>query len=195
MAEDKEETMAPTEPAAAERPRRIQLRRTKGWRMPPNTVKVDRTTKWGNPYIVKEAREAGYGGTDHQLAAWCVDLFRRAAISNKTGEYDPRVRSAAEIRAALSGKNLACWCRPDAPCHADVLLKIANAAAGSNGEARTPVLRPANLPTHSVVLHDGSGNRLVADVEAQSPSEALSKVLDKIRPEERQNWSEARKVT
>lgn len=33
-------------------PERIQLRRTKGWRMPPDTVKVDRTTKWGNPFVV-----------------------------------------------------------------------------------------------------------------------------------------------
>ena len=67
-----------------------------------------------------------------------------------------------------------------------------NAAAGSIDEACASMLRPANLPTHSVVLHDGSGNRLVADVEAASPSEALSKVLEKIRPEERQNWSEER---
>ena len=33
-------------------PLRIQLSRRKGWRMPPNTVKVDRTTKWGNPFVV-----------------------------------------------------------------------------------------------------------------------------------------------
>src|SRR5690606_3378888 len=34
---------------------RVQLRRSKGWRMPPNTVKVDRTTKWGNPFVVGRA--------------------------------------------------------------------------------------------------------------------------------------------
>jgi hypothetical protein len=33
-------------------PERVQLIRTKGWQIPPNTVKVDRTTKWGNPFIV-----------------------------------------------------------------------------------------------------------------------------------------------
>jgi hypothetical protein len=32
-------------------PERIQLKRAKGWRMPENTVKVDRTTKWGNPFV------------------------------------------------------------------------------------------------------------------------------------------------
>jgi hypothetical protein len=33
-------------------PERIQLKRTKGWRMPPNSVKVDRSTQWGNPFRV-----------------------------------------------------------------------------------------------------------------------------------------------
>ena len=36
-------------------PTRIQLRRTKGWRMPAGTVKVDRTTAFGNPWRVGEA--------------------------------------------------------------------------------------------------------------------------------------------
>lgn len=39
-------------PKAKVKPVRVQLKRTKGWRMPPNTVKVDRTTKWGNPFVV-----------------------------------------------------------------------------------------------------------------------------------------------
>jgi hypothetical protein len=36
----------------AMKPYRIQLKRTKGWRMPANTVKVDRSTRWGNPFKV-----------------------------------------------------------------------------------------------------------------------------------------------
>jgi hypothetical protein len=32
------------------RPHRIQLRRSKGWRMPAETLKVDRTTLFGNPF-------------------------------------------------------------------------------------------------------------------------------------------------
>lgn len=35
-------------------PERIQLSRRKGWKMPPNTVKVDRSTPWGNPFAVGE---------------------------------------------------------------------------------------------------------------------------------------------
>ena len=33
-------------------------------------------------------------------------------------------------KAALEGKNLACWCAVDQTCHADVLLEIANEAGG-----------------------------------------------------------------
>lgn len=39
----------------------------------------------------------------------------------------PTPPTAEEIRAHLRGKNLACWCALDAPCHADVLIEIANA--------------------------------------------------------------------
>ena len=49
-------------------PERIQLKRSKGWRMPPNTVKVDRTTRWGNPYRV------GMPGVPDRATA--VALFR-----------------------------------------------------------------------------------------------------------------------
>ena len=50
----------------SETPARIQLRRAKGWRMPENTVKVDRSTPWGNPFKV------GEDGTAHD----CVELYK-----------------------------------------------------------------------------------------------------------------------
>lgn len=93
-------------------PDRIQLRRTKGWRMPEGAVKVDRSTRFGNPY------QAGKDGDGDR--AYLVRLF---------AEYLARPEQAelvADIKASLRGKRLACWCPPDAPCHADVLLKIAN---------------------------------------------------------------------
>lgn len=96
-------------------PVRIQLKRTKGWRMPENTVKVDRTTRWGNPYRIGDRYSIDgmkFGKVkDAQMA---VDLFRRRHIRGRT-----------EI-IHLRGKNLACWCKPGEPCHADVLLEIAN---------------------------------------------------------------------
>jgi hypothetical protein len=87
-------------------PVRIQLRRTKGWRMPPNTVKVDRSTKWGNPYKVPAP------GCEAEIVA----LFRR---------YTAPTLPIEDLR----GKNLACWCPLDQPCHADVLLEMANREA------------------------------------------------------------------
>jgi hypothetical protein len=91
-------------------PERIQLKRTKGWRMPENTVKVDRTTRWGNPFPVE-----WFDGD----AARAVEAFR--AFVN------PGSPLAVSIPLNLRGKNLACWCALDAPCHADVLLELANA--------------------------------------------------------------------
>lgn len=88
-------------------PQRIQLRRTKGWRKPPDTVVVSRPSRWGNPFSV-----VAYGprGAVRKYRRWLQTMIA-------AGEID---------LGPLRGKNLACWCAPDAPCHADVLLDIAN---------------------------------------------------------------------
>ena len=103
------------------KPKRIQLQRTKGWRMPANTVKVDRTTRWGNPFTLeacgtREAAVARYG-------EWLNGAV--VAPANETP------LTPAEIRLALRGKNLACWCPLDGPCHSNTLLKIANSLGGA----------------------------------------------------------------
>lgn len=114
-------------------PERVQRRRTKGWRMPANTVYVGRPTHWGNHWVV--VRKHGMWGTvlefdqspDHFFPAAtkeeaqqdAVDAYRNnLAIGYKGG--------AARIRRELAGKNLACWCPLDQACHADVLLELAN---------------------------------------------------------------------
>lgn len=103
-------------------PHRVRLSRRKGWRMPENTVRVDRATRWGNPWRVDKAREVGFSGSDDDLAQACANWFR-----NGVQRRLPAVGyGVEEVRAALAGRNLACWCRLDAPCHADVLLEIAN---------------------------------------------------------------------
>ncbi len=89
-------------------PQRIQLSRAKGWRMPPNTVKVDRTTFWGNMYPVGPKQSA-----EQAVAKFKAFVGRRPEL-------------ISEFKSRLRGKNLACWCKPGAPCHADVLLEIAN---------------------------------------------------------------------
>ena len=104
----------------SDQPKRVQLSRAKGWRMPENTVKVDRTTKWGNPFRVGARNPCG-SVTINARHAW--RLYLGFAPQNE--------RFVAAARVELGGKNLACWCRLPPPyeddeCHAAVLLKIAN---------------------------------------------------------------------
>lgn len=103
-------------------PERIQLSRAKGWRMPPDTLKVDRTTKWGNPFAV------GPGRTQEK----CVDLYKKLLAGFipllATPDYKTLEAYLAFATANISelhGKNLACWCKLGTPCHADVLLEVA----------------------------------------------------------------------
>src|SRR5262245_25713056 len=92
-------------------PRRIQRRRTKGWKKPPGVIdcgrQKDSCGPYGNPYRV------GPDGT----ATECVATFRRL--------YDNPL-SRARIRKALDGKGLLRWCKVGDPCQADVLVLWAN---------------------------------------------------------------------
>lgn len=105
------------------KPKRVRLSRAKGWKMPDNTVKVDRTTKWGNPFVVGQ----------HGTRAECVHFYAKLAAgyicltAGPTAE-EQRVARVWMEKASdqLRGRNLACWCPLDAPCHADILLEIAN---------------------------------------------------------------------
>lgn len=107
-------------------PKRIQRKRSKGWTMPPNTVYVGRPTKWGNPFRISngDCSHPDCGPKSHHpiSAQDAVDAFRRWLTEsfNKT------------VRAELRGKDLACWCPLNQPCHADVLLEIANAEQVAN---------------------------------------------------------------
>ena len=98
-------------------PERIQRKRTKGWRMPPNTVDVTRSSKWGNPFVVDA----------HLDAAGAVALYREHMCGSAKGLMRWNRDRLREQLHELRGKNLACWCPIGAPCHADVLLEIANA--------------------------------------------------------------------
>ncbi|QHO91055.1 hypothetical protein CWT12_06585 [Actinomyces sp. 432] len=124
-------------------PRRIQRRRTRGWRMPGGAVYVGRPSRWGNPFAVggeyrvdSEPGAAALLGvpgpgeavlrpqTRREAAvaylAWlCWDLVLLPA---KTGPVPPL---PAIIVGELAGRDLACWCPLDEPCHADVLLAVA----------------------------------------------------------------------
>lgn len=98
-------------------PRRVQMRRTKGWRKPAGAVYVGRPSKWGNPFMVETARKFKPAGTDFELRRACVRAFAIWAAERMGNEPD--------WLAPLRGKDLACWCGPG-PCHADILLELAN---------------------------------------------------------------------
>lgn len=116
-------------------PKRIQMSRQHPWRAEnPDAVIVARPSKWGNPFaVVKDGhywgvKPPGYANTEqssrriHKIDALAVAVsyYRCDAVFH-----------VAEIRAELAGKDLACWCPLDQPCHADVLLEIANAEVAS----------------------------------------------------------------
>lgn len=121
-------------------PERVQLSRAKGWRMPPNTLKVDRTTKWGNPWVPGSPGwvwiEPGSGvrlpmiltqeGAVDRFRRWLRGEFRRTHGHPVYEAVIPPTRDPPDP-GELRGKNLACWCKLGAPCHADVLLELANA--------------------------------------------------------------------
>jgi hypothetical protein len=99
-------------------PLRVQLQRRAGWRMPPNTVKVDRSTRWGNPMRTGP----GYP------AAEAVADYERWLIGSSAPQFAhlSAPPSREQIRKDLWDRNLACWCPLGQACHADVLLKLAN---------------------------------------------------------------------
>lgn len=85
-------------------PERLQLSRVKGARLRDGAIKVDRTTAWGNPCKMPPII--------------AVEVFK--GIAEERMQRDP------QWLAPLRGKDLACWCKLDALCHADVLLDLAN---------------------------------------------------------------------
>ena len=102
-------------------PIRIQRKRTKGWKMPPNTVYVGRPTKYGNPFTVGSP---------------LCETPQRAV---RNFEYNVHSILTDEQIAQLRGKDLACWCPLDQPCHADILLRLANAP--ESGETARNVVK------------------------------------------------------
>ena len=81
--------------------------------MPDDTIYVGRPSVWGNPFVVGSQLLNG----DTLTAEKAVALYRQHVLE---------VFDLCTIRARLGGKNLACWCPLDRPCHADVLLELAN---------------------------------------------------------------------
>lgn len=104
-------------------PCRIRRKRTKGFKTPANTVYVGRGSAWGNPYFLDNGQVKLHtakgiwieGAGDINIV---VAMFKQR-IERRISEGDVDI-------SQLRGKNLSCWCGVNDPCHADVLLELAN---------------------------------------------------------------------
>lgn len=121
------------------KPLRLQLSRKKGFNLQASSiaangftaVNVARPGKWGNPYYPGSG--IGYGFFDekmqpcsyHPTPDVCVRWFRFRMDGMRQHEPEEYARFIGPLR----GQNLACWCDAGAPCHADVLLELANGEA------------------------------------------------------------------
>jgi len=110
--------------------KRIQRKRVKGWKMPANAVSVTRPGRYGNPYTVRPIGLTEWivyewdemVGTKTRVRALalaeCLDLYRKWV--------ELQVALEPDFLAPLRGKDLACFCPLDQPCHADTLIEFAN---------------------------------------------------------------------
>ena len=125
-------------------PIRVQRKRTKGFKLPENTVCVTRGTKWGNPFVLRKLEEPKYeiycavvrNANNFEFAktialekAGVYFISEKECIDAILGMYElylSLITFSTQIKQSLKGKNLACFCPLDKPCHADILLQIAN---------------------------------------------------------------------
>lgn len=117
--------------------KRIQRRRTKGWRMPEGTVYVGRPSRWGNPWTTAQMRaEFGYyftneNGGDAALKRYALQDYRTWLAGTLPEHWNLNLPERPDL-SSLRGRDLACWCPivdgagNPVPCHADILLELAN---------------------------------------------------------------------
>lgn len=123
-------------------PRRIQRRRQAGWRLagattnPNGAVIVDRSSRYGNPFTVEQAEEFGY----ERPREACVGAFDEWLSGNRdmwqSDEGDLRRERILDSLHRLRGRDLACTCTEIMACHADVLIRRANAVDVDEWTAR-----------------------------------------------------------
>ena len=117
------------------KPKRIQMSRKKGHSIAGIAINVARPTKWGNPFNWTDVEDI-YTDTERRKMAvtdfeeWLEGKFSDILIGKRS--------QILEDLPELEGKNLACWCPLDQPCHADVLLALANKATPNNPNAGEP---------------------------------------------------------
>lgn len=126
-------------------PKRIQMSRQRPWRAEnPDAVIVARPSRWGNPFPVER------WGLELSLALFkntVRGIWNPSTLGQERSDEDFAEAYSAHtdwskrmnahplemVRVDLAGRDLACWCPVTdesgfrVPCHADVLLELANA--------------------------------------------------------------------
>jgi hypothetical protein len=117
IGEDNREDITPRcypkdeEGAAKTTPKRVQQHRIKGWRKNEGAISVARPHKWGNPFPTKDKN-----GVPIRTNEEAVRLYR---------QWLPGTPLCGQV-SELAGHDLMCFCPLNQPCHADVLLDLAN---------------------------------------------------------------------
>lgn len=131
-------------------PQRIQMSRQRPWRADhPDAVVVARPSRWGNPFKVgaryltrtywhrapspdvmgrDEGSTYDSWGSDQQIVARVRDRAHAVELFRAWVTYHDDVWTPERL-TPLTGRDLACWCPLDEPCHADVLLDLAKRGA------------------------------------------------------------------
>lgn len=118
------------------RPQRIQRKRIKGWKAPEGAVYVGRPTRWGNPFTVINGGPQGwlvyddrdrFGFVTYETSSGYIKSFdtREKAHRHAVTLYRKHMRRQWDL-TPLRGRDLMCFCPLDRPCHADVLIELAN---------------------------------------------------------------------
>ncbi len=93
--------------------------------MPEGAIYVGRGSMWGNPFQHPQTAVAA-----SMFRVWLTGGMRSAAMLEcrkvLPGPLAGRRSAILGEVSWLRGRDLACWCRPGAPCHADALLALAN---------------------------------------------------------------------
>jgi hypothetical protein len=109
------------------RAQRLQRSRRKGYKTPPNAIYVGRPTKWGNPYRTESYDVLGEDGKPLAADLWRIEAAKLAVRDFREALFEGRLRITVEdVRNALRGKDLICWCPESQECHASVLIEVAN---------------------------------------------------------------------
>lgn len=146
-------------------PKRIQRQRAKGWRMPEGAIYVGRPTQWGNSFRIGDAHPVS---GKPMSAADAYSFYE--AVTLQLLEVEPAYM--AEKLKALEGKDLACWCRLDQPCHADLLLRLANeGAAGEDRLGIESVEASADYRAEGAQLTKGKKNNTATSAFGSSKRE------------------------